>query len=158
MHPHIYKDGQIISFKQLDEGTDTNPTQFCFSGSTGNKSITTLISSTNNLNQITGRILLGVFNLLSYFGISKDPSEESKTSNVFRHFHKTFLREEEAKKNNFEEIKILLKKQIEKSDLLEAQLNNMFAKRNDVPISRDEVLNFTSKLTEIEVYLKKILG
>lgn len=94
MHPHIYNEGQILNFKQLNEGIDPNPTQFCFSGSIGNKSITTLISSTNNLNQITGRALLGIHKLLSYFGLVHDPSEIFfKIPSIFNNFQQTFFQQ-----------------------------------------------------------------
>lgn len=150
MHPHIYKKGKILNFKRLNEGVDKTGRNYIFSGKVGINSINTIVSSTNNLNQITGRILLGIYNLLSYFGLCKDPSEKlSKTPRVFDKFSTFYKRQ-----NEFEilkDIKNLLIKQNERIERLDDKINHLSSKKSESHI-------FTSKLNEIEEYLKKILG
>lgn len=78
MHLHIYKKGNILNLMRLNEGVDRSKTNYIFSSKVGNNILNTIISVTNNVNQITGRILKSIYNLLSYFGLGKDPSEKSK--------------------------------------------------------------------------------
>lgn len=134
----------------MNEGVDKTERNYIFSGKVGINSINTIVSSTNNLNQITGRILLGIYNLLSYFGLSKDPSEKlSMTPRVFDKFSTFYKRQ-----NEFEilkDIKNLLIKQNERIERLDDKINHLSSKKSESHI-------FTSKLNEIEEYLKKILG
>ena len=86
---------------------------------------------------------------MSYFGLSKDPNENlSKTKSVYDKFS-TLLGGRDNQK--LEDLKTLL---IEKIDRIEEKINHL----EKIPIDRNEVLDFTNKLIEIEDYLKKILG
>lgn len=85
MHPHIYKKGKVLNLKKLSDGTEPTNKRYTFGGTTG--SLTTVMNSCNNLNQITGRGLLGIYKLLSYFGLSRDPSIQlSKEKNIYGQF------------------------------------------------------------------------
>ena len=174
-NPHIYKKGKILMVRRLNEGLGKEPKNFTFSSLPGNARITTIIASTNNLNQITGRILLGVYKLLSYFGLSKDPSDKfSKGPSVFGKYCATYFYRSESNptssnRNKVEEMKNLLiehnakilnllSKNNEEVKKLAEEVKRLCDNKHDIPISRKEVLDFTSKLGEIEEYLRKILG
>lgn len=165
INPHIFKKGKVLNFKRLNEGLekDKEPKNFIFSSLPGSARITTIIASTNNLNQITGRVLLGVYKLLSYFGLSKDPSDKfSKGSSVFGKYCATYFYRGEnsssSSKNKLEELKDLLTQQNANIKRLAEMVGRLCDNKHDIPISRQEVLDFTTKLVEIEEYLRKILG
>lgn len=170
VNPHIYKKGKILNFKRLNEGVGKEPKNYIFSSLPGSARITTIIASTNNLNQMTGRILLGVYKLLSYFGLSKDPSEKfSKEPSIFGKYEASYFQRggsgSSSSSSRLEDIKNLLtehknllvthNKEIKK---LTEQVERLSDNKHDIPISRKEVVDFTSKLMEIEEYLRKILG
>lgn len=157
MHPHIYKKGKVLNFKRLSEGTEPTSRRYTFSGTTG--SLTSVMNSCNNLNQITGRCLLGIYKLLSYFGLSKDPSIQlSKDHSIYGQFSNFFEGGDKRAATTLGEIQKLLVSQSAKLERLEARINHLDQDRNETPITRIEVLNFTSKLNEIQEYLRKILG
>ena len=158
VNPYIYKKGKVIHFKKLDN-EDCSNTRYLFRSATP-ASLTSISHLGNNLNQVTGRCLLGIQKLLSYFGLSKDPSEQfSKNNSVFKNFNSNFERGENRAYENLEELKReLLWTQNEKLDFLEEKINFLSQKRDLIPITRDEVLDFTSKLNNIEEHLRKILG
>lgn len=173
VHPHIYKKGKVLNLKRLSEVEGQELKNYTFSSHPGSARITTIIASTNNLNQITGRILLGVYKMLSYFGLSKDPSEKfSKASSLFGKYGTTYFQRGgsgSSSSSRLEDIKNLvneinnkamnlLVKNNEEIKMLTEQVEKLSNNKHDIPISRKEVLDFTSKLIEIEEYLKKILG
>lgn len=152
VHPHIYKKGKILEFKKLNEGIDIEPRNYIFSGVLGSNSLNTIVSSTNNLNQITGRCLLGIHKLLSYFGLSKDPSEKiSKSPTIFNRYSNYVRKGSEIEIEILKDIKKLLVRQNAKIEGLEAQISQLRNTKYD-----NEALD--KKLNEIEEYLKKILG
>lgn len=152
MHPHIYKKGKILEFKKLNEGIDLEPRKYVFSGVVGSNSLNTIVSSTNNLNQITGRCLLGIYNLLSYFGLSKDPSEKhSKSPSIFNRYNTSFRRGSDVEIEILRDIKELLKQQNANIKKLEVQLSQLRNAKYD-----NEAIDL--KFKEIIEYLKKILG
>lgn len=152
MHPHIYKKGKILEFKKLNEGIDLEPRNYIFSGVLGSNSLNTIVSSTNNLNQITGRCLLGIYNLLSYFGLSKDPSEKlSRTPPIFNRFNNSVKKGSDIEIEILKDIRKLLVKQNAKIEGLEAQMSQLRNTKYD-----NEALDL--KLNGIEEYLQKILG
>lgn len=108
IHPHVYKKGEILNLKKLDEGTQKKERKYFFSSNTG--SITAVINSCNNINQIVGRNWLHLSKLLSYFGLSKDISEKlSKkgTPTNFKKFFSDFKRGGDTDKDLAEIKKIL---------------------------------------------------
>lgn len=174
VNPHIYKKGKILNLKRLSEEVEQDLKNYTFSSHPGSARITTIIASTNNLNQITGRILLGVYKMLSYFGLSKDPSEKfSKAPSYFGKYCTTYFQRGgssgSSSSNRLEEIKNLINeinnkamnllvKNNEEIKKLTEQIDKLSKNKHEIPISRKEVVDFTSKLIEIEDYLRKILG
>ena len=152
VHPHIYKKGRILEFKKLNEGIDLEPRNYIFSGVLGSNSLNTIVSSTNNLNQITGRCLLGIYNLLSYFGLSKDPSEKlSKSPTIYNRYSTHVKKGSDTEIEILKDIKKLLVRQNAKIEGFEAQIAQLRNSKYD-----NEALDL--KLNGIEDYLKKILG
>lgn len=147
MHPHVYKKGKVLNLKKLDEGTFQNSRKYCFSTNIG--SLTTVINSLNNLNQITGRNWLNLSKLLSYFGLSKDISEKlSKKGNPsnFRKFFSDFKGGESTK--DLAEIKRILQENIKRLEAIEEKLK---------PKSEGEQ-EVLQKLEDIHKGLKQVLG
>ena len=152
VHPHIYKKGKILEFKKLNEGVDLEPRNYIFSGVLGSNSLNTIVSSTNNLNRISRRCLLGIHNLLSFFGLSKDPSEKlSKSPSIYNRYYTFVKKGNDIEIEILRDIKKLLVKQNAKIEGLEAQISQLRNTKFD-----NEALDL--KLKEIEEYLKKILG
>ena len=152
VHPHIYKKRKILEFKKLNEGVDLEPRNYIFSGVLGSNSLNTIVSSTNNLNQISRRCLLGIHNLLSFFGLSKDPSEKlSKSPSIYNRYYTFVKKGSDIEIEILRDIKKLLVKQNAKIEGLEAQISQLRNTKFD-----NEALDL--KLKEIEEYLKKILG
>lgn len=99
--------------------------------------------------------------MLSYFGLSNDPSEKlSKKPSIYGKFAATYL-QRGGGISRLEDMKSLLVEQDAKIKKLAKQEDQLSKSKNDLPITREEVLEvlgFTSKLNEIKEYLNKILG
>lgn len=103
--------------------------------------------------------MLLVHKLLSYFGIGKDPSEKlSKGPTTFNKFHNDLREGREKEKNKkLKDLETLLKENSNKLKDLKEEIGKL-KPREELPINRSEVLDFTEKLKEIDNFLKQILG
>ncbi|AMN10077.1 aphid transmission factor [Angelica bushy stunt virus] len=155
-HPHVYKKGKILNLKKLDEGTNKPKRVYNFASSSGN--ITTIQNHCNNLNQIVGRNFLGIAKLLSYFGLSKDPSEKfSKEPTVYNKFRNLF-----SDRGRDKDLQPLLEKTYDKlsnlDNKIEKQDIDLKKLINREPVSRKEIEDFSREIKEIKEKLVAILG
>lgn len=150
--PHIYKKGQILKLKKLNEGLDRTNRKYLFSSS--GSGITSVINHCNNLNQIVGRNFLGISKLLHYFGISKDPSEKlSKGPTAFNQFSKDYPSLKQGGEDNtkvLKELKTLFENLNSKIKNLEEKIDSLKKTDGNNDLSK--------QLKNIEESLKKILG
>ncbi|AFP95347.1 aphid transmission factor [Soybean Putnam virus] len=162
--PHIYKKGRILKFKKLNEGIDRTNRKYLFSSH--GSGIQTVVNHCNNLNQVVARNFLQLAKLLSYFGLSKDPSEDySKDPSVFKRFFKdlpstSFKKGGDKKDKNeiLEKLTSLIEKQGTKLRDLESKIDNFV--KNDA--SKDDIkdlrIDVRRRLDSIDESLKKIIG
>lgn len=161
--PHIYKKGRILKFKKLNEGVDRTNRKYLFSSTSSG--IASVNNHCNNINQVVARNFLQLAKLLSYFGLSKDPSEDfSKDPSVFKKFFKdfplsTFKRggDKENKAKVLEDLKSLIERQNSKLEDLEQKINDLkdnSAKENVEELKQD----LKKRLDHIDENLKKIIG
>ncbi|ALD49087.1 ORF2 [Atractylodes mild mottle virus] len=157
--PHIYKKGKILTFKKLNEGIDRTDRTYLFSSKSSG--IAAVNNHCNNINQILGRTYLGTAKLLSYFGLSKDPSEDfSKEPSVFKKFFKDIpssSNEGENVEKTLDNLKDLIEKQNSKLKNLEEKIDQL-AKQTPEKAVNDLRDNLKKNLEEINDNLKKILG
>lgn len=160
--PHIYKKGRILKFKKLNEGIDRSNRRYLFTSN--GSGIASVIHHCNNLNQIVGRNFLGIAKLLSYFGLSKDPSEEfSKNSSIFNKFSKDHPSSSrgDSQSSDLKDLKNLLERQNSRILDLEKKIDSL-AKDLDKNVAKSDIENLNSdlrkQLKEIDESLKKILG
>lgn len=173
--PHIYKKGSILKFKKLNEGIDRTNRVYTFSSNSS--TISAVNNQCNNINQVLGRNYLGTAKLLSYFGLSKDPSEElSKEPSIFKKFFKDFKDSPSSSKEGGDISKVLknLQDLIEKQDSkvknLEEKLDQLLKRtpeqvvkevKEDLTNKFKDILrkdDLENKLKEIKDLLKQIIG
>lgn len=155
VHPHIYKKGKILNFKKLDEGKTQAAKKYLFS--TNNNSISSVVNSANNINQIVGRNWLGVSKLVSYFGLSKDQSENlskpsSSTFNKFWEHLTTTIKPDTSK------IETLLNDLSRKVDLLDIKIKALEDLHKEPQITKQEITDFTVALNKIKNQLDRVIG
>nr|QVW10193.1 putative aphid transmission factor [Atractylodes mild mottle virus] len=157
--PQFFKKGKILTFKKLNEGIGRTERTYFFSPKI--PGIAAGKKPGNNINQILGRTYLGTAKLLSYFGLSKDPSEDfSKEPSVFKKFFKDIpssSNEGENIEKTLDNLKDLIEKQNSKIKTLEEKIDQL-AKQTPEKVVNDLRDNLKKNLEEINDNLKKILG
>lgn len=162
-YPHIYKKGKILNLKRLEEGSNKPKRVYTFVSST--PTVITIMQHCNNLNQIVGRNFLGISKLLSYFGLSRDPSEKfSKEPSVFNNHKKLFLDRGKDKDlqpllekiyDNLSNLSAKTEKLDNKIENLEINLQKLI---NREPVFSKEIEDFSKDIKEIKEKLVAILG
>ncbi|QED42842.1 putative aphid transmission protein [Isatis caulimovirus A] len=153
--PHIYKKGTtIIKLKPLAIRSDK---LYFFNSTKG--SIQSIINHLNNVNEVCGRILLGIWKINSFFGLSKDPSESSsKSPSVFNTAKTIFKSGGVDNTALLKEIKSLLESQNSRIKNLENNLKAIDAKIEPEPLTKDEVKELKDSIQFIRDKLKDIIG
>nr|AGT42074.1 aphid transmission protein [Cauliflower mosaic virus]BAO53257.1 aphid transmission protein [Cauliflower mosaic virus] len=150
--PHVYKKDTIIRLKPLS--LNSNNRSYVFSSSKGN--IQNIINHLNNLNEIVGRSLLGIWKINSYFGLSKDPSEsKSKNPSVFNTAKTIFKNGGVDYSSQLKEIKSLLEAQNTRIKNLEKAIQSLENKIEPEPLTKEEVKELKESIKE---GLKNIIG
>nr|AHA91314.1 aphid transmission protein [Cauliflower mosaic virus] len=150
--PHVYKKDTIIRLKPLS--LNSNNRSYVFSSSKGN--IQNIINHLNNLNEIVGRSLLGIWKINSYFGLSKDPSEsKSKNPSVFNTAKTIFKSGGVDYSSQLKEIKSLLEAQNTRIKSLEKAIQSLDNKIEPEPLTKEEVKELKESIKE---GLKNIIG
>nr|BCW03858.1 aphid transmission protein [Cauliflower mosaic virus] len=153
--PHVYKKDTIIRLKPLSINS-TNKT-YVFSSSKGN--IQNIINHLNNLNEVVGRCLIGIWKFNSYFGLSKDPSEsKSKNPSVFNTAKTIFKSGGVDYTSQLKEIKSLLETQNNKIKNLEMAIQSIDKKIEPEPLTKEEVKELKESIHSIKEGLKNIIG
>jgi hypothetical protein len=147
--PHIVKKGRILQIKSLNK--DSVHTHWF---STNEVSIKAIQHLGNNLNAVSARTLLGLYKLLSFFGISKDPSHDlSKNPTNWNRFSNLLERgvytENLAQSEQNQELVILIEKN-------NSEIQNLSCKIEQ--LANQEVQLLCHKVDKLEKYLKIILG
>lgn len=152
--PHIYKKGKWIKLPKLNEGPDRFHREYLFSGTSTN--VATAVKACNNLNQIVARNYLILKKLLSYLGINRDNTEKFSKPNksVFNHFWEKLSHT--SRRGELINLGKKLDSINERLGKIEEKLERV--KPHEIPINRDEVLNFTNQLKAISEILKDIKG
>nr|AGT42102.1 aphid transmission protein [Cauliflower mosaic virus]BAO53250.1 aphid transmission protein [Cauliflower mosaic virus] len=146
--PHVCKKDTIIRLKPLS--LNSNNRSYVFSSSKGN--IQNIINHLNNLNEIVGRSLLGIWKINSYFGLSKDPSEsKSKNPSVFNTAKTIFKSGGVDYSSQLKEIKSLLEAQNTRIQSLENKIE-------PEPLTKEEVKELKESINSIKEGLKNIIG
>nr|AFI61739.1 aphid transmission factor - helper component [Cauliflower mosaic virus] len=153
--PHVYKKDTIIRLKPLS--LNSNNRSYVFSSSKGN--IQNIINHLNNLNEIVGRSLLGIWKINSYFGLSKDPSEsKSKNPSVFNTAKTIFKSGGVDYSSQLKEIKSLLEAQNTRIKNLEKAVQALDNKIEPEPLTKEEVKELKESINSIKEGLKNIIG
>nr|AAD37338.1 aphid transmission helper factor [Cauliflower mosaic virus]AAU20338.1 aphid transmission protein [Cauliflower mosaic virus]AAZ95255.1 aphid transmission protein [Cauliflower mosaic virus]AAZ95264.1 aphid transmission protein [Cauliflower mosaic virus]ABY66556.1 aphid transmission protein [Cauliflower mosaic virus] len=153
--PHVYKKDTIIRLKPLS--LNSNNRSYVFSSSKGN--IQNIINHLNNLNEIVGRSLLGIWKINSYFGLSKDPSEsKSKNPSVFNTAKTIFKSGGVDYSSQLKEIKSLLEAQNTRIKNLEKAIQSLDNKIEPEPLTKEEVKELKESINSIKEGLKNIIG
>nr|BAO53362.1 aphid transmission protein [Cauliflower mosaic virus] len=153
--PHVYKKDTIIRLKPLS--LNSNNRTYVFSSSKGN--IQNIINHLNNLNEIVGRSLLGIWKINSYFGLSKDPSEsKSKNPSVFNTAKTIFKSGGVDYSSQLKEIKSLLEAQNTRIKNLENAIQSLDNKIKPEPLTKEEVKELKESINSIKEGLKNIIG
>ena len=153
--PHVYKKDTIIRLKPLS--LNSNNRSYVFSSSKGN--IQNIINHLNNLNEIVGRSLLGIWKINSYFGLSKDPSEsKSKNASVFSTAKTIFKSGGVDYSSQLKEIKSLLEAQNTRIKSLEKAVQALDNKIEPEPLTKEEVKELKESINSIKEGLKNIIG
>nr|BAO53369.1 aphid transmission protein [Cauliflower mosaic virus] len=153
--PHVYKKDTIIRLKPLS--LNSNNRTYVFSSSKGN--IQNIINHLNNLNEIVGRSLLGIWKINSYFGLSKDPSEsKSKNPSVFNTAKTIFKSGGVDYSSQLKEIKSLLEAQNTRIKNLEKAIQSLDNKIEPEPLTKEEVKKLKESINSIKEGLKNIIG
>nr|BAO53453.1 aphid transmission protein [Cauliflower mosaic virus] len=153
--PHVYKKDTIIRLKPLS--LNSNNRSYVFSSSKGN--IQNIINHLNNLNEIVGRSLLGIWKINSYFGLSKDPSEsKSKNPSVFNTAKTIFKSGGVDYSSQLKEIKSLLEAQNTRIKNLEKAIQSLDDKIEPEPLTKEEVKELKESINSIKEGLKNIIG
>ncbi|ACB69764.1 aphid transmission factor [Lamium leaf distortion virus] len=160
---HIYKKGTtIIPLKNLAINTDGK--KYVFNSLKPN--IQSVVNHCNNLNEVCGRILLGIWKLCSYFGLSKDPSEpHSKNPSVYDHAKTIFKSGGVDHSVILREIKSLIETQQTKNKNLENKIDNLEKSIKDLshkiepePLTHEKIKDFSNALKAIDDKLKNVIG
>nr|BAO53418.1 aphid transmission protein [Cauliflower mosaic virus] len=152
--PHVYKKYTIIRLKPLS--LNSNNRTYVFSSSKGN--IQNIINHLNNLNEIVGRSLLGIWKINSYFGLSKDPSEfKSKNPSVFN-TAKTIFKSGGVDYSSQLKEKYLLEAQNTRIKNLENAIQSLDNKIEPEPLTKEEVKELKESINSIKEGLKNIIG
>lgn len=155
-YPHLYKKDQILKIKPLQKLN--NERKFFFSSLKGG--ISTVICHCNNLNELTGRALLGIWKLCSFFGISKDPSDKlsvSKSQSVFDNAKTIFQGGGNTDKIQ-KELTVLLENILQNQKILEKKVDELSSKIEPEPLTKADIEKTAKSLEIIETKLTQILG
>lgn len=154
--PHIYKKNQIFKFKGLSK--NTNGRRFAFSSLKG--TIPSLVNQGNNLNEIVGRCLIGIWKLNSFFGISKDPTDKpnvSKGQSVYNNARLIFKQGGDMSKE-FQTIKELLKNLLQDQKILEKKIEELNSRIEPEPLTKEKLDNLEGILSRLDNNVKTVLG
>nr|WNH14470.1 insect transmission protein factor [Physostegia virginiana caulimovirus 1] len=168
--PHIYKKGTtIVNLKPLAINTDDK--KYVFNSKKPN--IQSVVNHANNLNEICGRILLGIWKLNSFFGLSKDPSEsKSKNPSVFNTAKPIFKSGGVDHSAMLKEIKTLCEAMQTRNKNLDNKVDNLEKKINQLqkdikdlnskiqpePLTDKKIKDFEDALKRIDDKLKTVIG